>query len=101
MSDFKVYVPVIVSFDEDGRILPREIVWEDGHHYHIDRVLDLRQAAAAKVGGGGDRYTVRINGQQSYLFFEQSTNISGNIIGRWFVELISLGAFISCFCTFL
>lgn len=58
MNDFKVYVPVIASFDLDGRILPREIVWEDGPHYHIDRVVDIRQATAGKVGSGGDRYTV-------------------------------------------
>ena len=86
MNDFKVYVPVIASFDAEGRIFPIEIIWEDGHQYHIDHVLDIRQAAAAKAGSGGDRYTVRINGQQSYLFFERSTNIYGNVIGRWFVE---------------
>lgn len=39
-----------------------------------------------KAGGQGDRYTVRIRGKQSYLFFERSTNLTGNNIGRWFVE---------------
>jgi len=39
-----------------------------------------------KAGGQGDRYTVWINGKQSYLFFERSTELTGNIIGRWFVE---------------
>lgn len=86
VNGVKVYVPVDASFDSDGRMMPTSITWEDGRHYHIDRVLDIRQAAAAKAGSGGDRYTVRINGQQSYLFFERSTNISGNVIGRWFVE---------------
>lgn len=52
----------------------------------IDRILDIRQAAAMKAGGQGDRYTVRIRGKQSYLFFERSTNLTGNNIGRWFVE---------------
>ena len=47
---------------------------------------DVRQAAAMKAGGQGDRYTVRIGGQQSYLFFERSTNLAGANIGRWFVE---------------
>ena len=82
----KVYVAVKAEFNEEGIMLPREIIWEDGMKYEIDRVLDIRQAAAMKAGGQGDRYTVRINGQQSYLFFERSTNQTGNNLGRWFVE---------------
>lgn len=84
--NLKVYVAVKVDFNEDGIMLPRTITWENGHEYEIDRVLDIRQAAAMKAGGQGDRYTVRINGKQSYLFFERSTNQTGNNIGRWFVE---------------
>ena len=82
----KVYVAVKADFNEDGIMRPREITWEDGTKYAIDRVLDIRQAAAMKAGGQGDRYTVRINGSQSYLFFERSTNQTGNNLGRWFVE---------------
>ena len=82
----KVYVAVKADFDADGTLLPRVITWEDGTEYEIDRILDIRQAAAMKAGGQGDRYTVRIGGHQSYLFFERSTNLTGNNIGRWFVE---------------
>ena len=82
----KVYVAVKADFNEDGVMLPRELTWEDGTRYEIDRVLDIRQAAAMKAGGQGDRYTVRIKGKQSYLFFERSTNQTGNQLGRWFVE---------------
>ena len=82
----KVYVAVKADFNEEGIMLPREITWEDGRTYKIDSVLDIRQAAARKAGGQGDRYTVRIAGQQSYLFFERGTNLAGNNIGRWFVE---------------
>jgi len=70
LNDVKVYVSVTASFDADGRILPREIVWEDGSEYQIDRVVAITQAAAMKAGGSGDRYTIRMNGQQSYLFFQ-------------------------------
>ena len=84
--NLKVYVSVRADFRDDGIMLPREIVWEDGRKYEIDRVLDIRQAPAMKAGGQGDRYTVSIQGQRSYLFFERSTNKSGNVIGRWFVE---------------
>lgn len=82
----KVYVAVKAEFNEEGIMLPRELTWEDGTRYEIDRVLDIRQAAAMKAGGQGDRYTVRIKGKQSYLFFERSTNQTGNTLGRWFVE---------------
>ena len=77
---------VKADFREDGLMLPREITWENGHKYEIDRVTDVRPAAAMRAGGQGDRYTVMIGGHQSYLFFERSTNLVGNNIGRWFVE---------------
>lgn len=82
----KVYVEVTAEFDEDGRMLPKLIKWEDGTKYIVDKVTDIRQAAAMRAGGQGDRYTVLIDGKQSYLFFERSTNLTGNVIGRWFVE---------------
>ena len=85
-NNIKVYVAVKADFREDGIMLPRVITWENGDKYEIDRILDIRQAAAMKAGGQGDRYTVRINGQQSYLFFERNTTQTGNNIGRWFVE---------------
>lgn len=84
--NIKVYVDVDVSMRQDGYMTPKSLVWEDGTRYFIDKVTDIRQAAAMKAGGQGDRYTIIINGKQSYLFFERSTNQSGNNIGRWFVE---------------
>ena len=77
---------VKVDFREDGIMLPRTIIWEDGHEYQIDKVTDIRQAAAMRAGGQGDRYTIIVQGHQSYLFFERSSNLTGNRIGRWFVE---------------
>lgn len=82
----KVYVAVKADFSEDGTMLPREITWEDGTVFVIDRVTDIQQSAAMKAGGQGDRYTVTIKGQQSYLFFERSPNLTWNDLGRWFVE---------------
>lgn len=84
--DAKVYVAVNVAFDENGCMIPKLLVWEDGTKYHIDKVTNICQASSMKAGGQGDRYTIYINGIQSYLFFERSTNLSGNVIGRWFVE---------------
>ncbi|WP_312613856.1 hypothetical protein [Oscillibacter sp.] len=87
----KVYVPVITAFDSEGRMQPFRIRWEDGEVYKIDRVLDVRPAPALKAGGQGDRYTIQINGKQSYLFFETSTDQSGPVKGRWFVERRDIG----------
>ena len=82
----KVYVQVAAVFTEDGLMLPRYLVWEDGVRYKIDRVSDIKQAAAMRCGGQGDRYTIYVNGKQSYLYFERSCSLTGNNLGRWFVE---------------
>lgn len=82
----KVYVKTNVCFREDGVMLPREIIWEDGEHFAIDRVTHITPAASLKVGGQGDRYTIYVNGLERYLFFERSASLNGNNIGRWFVE---------------
>ena len=82
----KVYVPVKASFDAEGNILPTEITWEDGRVYQIDRVTKIRQAAAMRSGGQGDRYTIMISGKESYLYFERSPDLTGRNLGRWFVE---------------
>jgi len=86
MKDLKVYVNVIASFNPDGMLIPKSLIWEDGREYIIDRIIDVRPAASLKAGGQGDRYTVKIMGKQSYLFFERSPNIENKNIGRWFVE---------------
>ena len=82
----KVYVAATAVFNEDGIMIPTSLVWEDGHRYEIDKVTDIRQAAAMKAGGQGDRYTIWVNGKTTYLFFERSTYKTGNVLGRWFVE---------------
>ena len=82
----KTYVQVTVNFDHDGRMRPTSILWEDGTHYEIDRVLDVRPAFAARAGGQGDRYTIRLGEQITYLFFEHNVDYGSHIPGRWFVE---------------
>lgn len=77
MENRKVFVKVLVQFDEEGNILPMNITWEDGRKYEIDKVTDIRRACAMKVGGTAIRYTVRINGKMTYLFEDE---------GKWFVE---------------
>lgn len=76
MKREKKYVPVIVRFEQDGKMRPLEIEFKEGERYPIDKILDIRRAACQSVGGVGDRYTCRIQGQESYLWYEK---------GRWFV----------------
>ena len=82
----KVYVPVRVAFDTDGNMQPLEISWADGRRYHIDRVTKIRQAAAMRSGGQGDRYTIMVQGKESNLYFERCPDLSGPRLGKWFVE---------------
>lgn len=82
----RVYVEVNARFNATGSLIPIDLKWVDGTVFEIDKVTDVRQAAAMKAGGQGDRYTIWIRGKQSYLFFERSVALSGNVLGRWFVE---------------
>lgn len=82
----KVYVSVKVDFDLNGRMYPRSLLWEDGHEYEIDRVLDVKPAYAERAGGQGDRYKILVDNRERYLYFEHSTAIGEPVTGRWFVE---------------
>ena len=86
MNPKKVFIEVLAKFNTEGKILPVMIMWEDGTIYKIDKVLDMRPSPALRAGGQGDRYTVRINGMESYIFVERSPDIFGRNLGRWFVE---------------
>lgn len=73
------YVEVVARTSADGLVTPLEVRWEDGRRFRIDRVTDRRRAASLKAGGAGMRYTVRIQGTETYLFFDDHR-------GAWFVE---------------
>lgn len=73
----KIFVEVTARFGTDGTITPLSILWEDGHIYTIDKIIDMRRAASLKAGGQGMRYTIAIGGHQAYLFYENP---------NWFVE---------------
>lgn len=73
----RAYVRVLVDVDEIGKVRPQRIYWEDGRSFGVDRLLDVRRAAATKAGGQGMRYTCRVRGREIYLFEDD---------GRWFVE---------------
>ena len=78
MESCKIYVDVDVTFTKDGRLLPKSIIWSDGHRYEIQRVKHVCRAASLKAGGVGMRYTCIIDGKESHLYYEDNN--------MWFVE---------------
>lgn len=76
-NNVKVYVGVKAEFMPDGKLLPLSVIWEDKREFPIDSVTDIRRAASLKAGGAGIRYTVKILGNETYLFLEEN---------KWFVE---------------
>lgn len=75
----KKYVDVTAEFTEEGRLIPRSILWEDGRSYTIDKVEQCSRRASLKAGGVGLRYTCRIGNAVRYLFYEENY--------RWFMEI--------------
>ena len=73
----RAYVTDSAIFDPQGKILPTSLMLR-GEEYIIDRVLDIRRAAALKAGGQGTRYTIRIGSHETFLFQDEEN--------RWFVE---------------
>ncbi len=73
----KTYVAVNLDVDEEGTVCPRFIRWKNGRIFGIDRLKYKCRASSSKVGGGGIRYTVEINGKEAFLFHEGD---------KWFVE---------------
>jgi hypothetical protein len=69
----KIFVTVIAEHDQLGKTKPLSIKWTDGRELAIDRILDARIAASLKGGGGGGmRYTCRIQNKEFYLFNEEN-----------------------------
>ena len=76
MKELKVYVKVIAEIDEVGKKTPKIIVYDD-REFIVDKVIDMKKCASMKVGGVGERYRIRINGYETYLYYERD---------KWFVE---------------
>lgn len=73
----KLKLDIIVQHLPDGKALPKMIIWEDGRKFAIDKIIDMRRAAALKCGGVGMRYLCRICGKEIAIFEED---------GIWFIE---------------
>lgn len=71
------YVKVRADFMPDGRVIPLMFRTPADEKLIIDRVLDVRPAAALKAGGRGIRYTCRVQDRLVYLFLDRE---------KWFME---------------
>ncbi len=82
----KVYVPVGGLLFRRGRdAAPFYYLggWADFHHRQSFGCAPLPRQ---KGGRQGDKYTVKINGKVSAIYFERSAALNGPVLGRWFVE---------------
>ncbi|MHB1452643.1 MAG: hypothetical protein ACYCYM_01640 [Saccharofermentanales bacterium] len=68
----KVVVAVKAEFDVYGQLTPISFCWENGVDYAITRVIDRRRAVSLKAGGGGMRYTCKVDGKLIYLFYDDT-----------------------------
>lgn len=71
-------ITVIAKMQDDGKIIPLTILWNNEKSFEIDKVLDIRKKASTKGGGKGLRYTCKILGQERFLWLDDSI---------WFVEV--------------
>lgn len=75
----KVYVAMRLRVDEEGRVRPTAVEWEE-RVYPVDRVLDERMAPPAHVGAYlTRRYECLVSGRRKVFYLETQSN-------RWFVE---------------
>ncbi len=73
----KQRVAVVVLHTKENELVPLFIVWDNMVKYPIDKIIRKQKAASLKYGGFGLRYTVRIQNQYRYLYYENS---------GWFIE---------------
>ena len=70
-TPYKLYVTVNEDRLDDGTIIPRSFIWEDGERYEIEKVIGKPcKAASTKAGGAGLRFTVVVEGKTKFLWLE-------------------------------
>jgi len=72
------FIDVLAKMTTDEKPKPLEIFWDDGRHFEVDKILDIKKRASTKGGGAGLRYLVKIKGKERYLFLNDY---------KWFIEL--------------
>lgn len=80
----KLPVKVRADHNFDGSIQPLKVRAEEGPAIVIDRITDVRRAAATKAGGQGIRYTCQVGANELYLYHDRDW---------WFLEIEDREAF--------
>ena len=70
MENVKIYVDVNALISQDGELIPKSLVWEDGKTYEIDRIKRKERCANRKAGGTGVMYTCMVGGKECHLYYE-------------------------------
>ena len=78
LSYIRNRIKVIAQRFSNGKELPRQVIWEDGRVFTIDKIDVAQEAARLKTGGIGTRFSCWFNGQQRNVCFQTQ--------GQWFVE---------------
>ncbi len=68
----KIVVAVKAEFDIFGQLTPISFIWENGVNYEVSKVVDRRRSVSLKAGGGGIRYTCKVDGRLVYLFYDDN-----------------------------
>ena len=71
------YIEVNAKMTTDGKVLPLQIIWENGKTFNVDKIIDIRPLASTKGGGVGIRYLCKIKGKEKTLFLSEY---------KWFIE---------------
>lgn len=82
----RVYVKVTSEFESTGYMRPLSITWKDGRKFIVQKIENFCPAGLAGNYQTVDRYTVWIQGQKKFLFFEPVDPRFKGRLGRWFVE---------------
>ncbi|MBR3357322.1 MAG: hypothetical protein IKG46_05765 [Solobacterium sp.] len=75
MERRKKYIDLIVQIDRDGNMTPKEILWEDGRRFIVQKVLDKRHAITS-AGGAAVCFTCILAGRRRDIYREKE---------RWYV----------------
>jgi len=83
----KKYIKVVAEFNEQGKLTPLEIIWDDDRRYEITHVGEM-QRAASTVGGAGYKFEITVEGKRRSIWLED-IKFDKAIGGRWFLEVQS------------
>lgn len=62
----KEIVTVEADYRSDGMIMPKTVIWKDGRHFSIDKIIYYSTSPSGEYEG--IRYTVLIGSSEKYIY---------------------------------